>query len=282
MIRNNRFNKLMFGTAGIPLSAPKRDLLNGLDYLKEIKLDNMELEFVRSINVSREKAELVKKKIKEKDIVLTAHGSYFINLNSLDNEKVKASKKRIIDGATRAYESGAFSFVFHAGYYLKQNPREVYNNIKKEIKKIVEELIDNGVNIWIRPETTGKATQFGSMRELIELSSELNNVMPCIDFSHLHARTNGKYNSYDEIYNVLEEMENQLGRVSLNNIHIHMSGIEYNEKGERFHLTLEESDFNYKEIMRAWKDFDIKGVVVSESPNIEEDAKKMKDVYYKL
>ena len=277
-----KFNKLLFGTAGIPLTAPKRNLIDGLDYLKDINLDNLELEFVRNINVSKEKAEIVNKKVRKKNIILSAHGSYYINLNAIESEKIKASKKRIIDGATRAYESGAFSFVFHAGYYLKQNSDIVYNNIKKQIKDIIKELKENNINIWIRPETTGKATQFGSLNELIRLSSEVDNVMPCIDFSHLHARSNGKYNSYDETYKILEDMENNLGKKSLKEMHIHMSGIEYNEKGERYHLELDDSDFKYKEILKAWKDFNIKGVVVSESPNIEKDALKMKKYYYNL
>jgi deoxyribonuclease-4 len=62
-------------------------------------------------------------------------------------------------------------------------------------------------------------------------------------------------------------------------MHIHISGIEYGKKGEIKHLNLEESDLNYVEILRALKDFRVKGVVISESPNIEEDAILMKKKY---
>jgi deoxyribonuclease-4 len=60
-----------------------------------------------------------------------------------------------------------------------------------------------------------------------------------------------------------------------------MSGIEYSAKGERNHLELEHSDFRYKELMKAFKDYKIKGVVISESPNIEKDALLMKKAYEK-
>ena len=65
-------------------------------------------------------------------------------------------------------------------------------------------------------------------------------------------------------------------------MHIHMSGINYGPKGERNHLVLKESDFKYKELMRAFKEFRIKGVVISESPNTESDALLMKKTYEAL
>ena len=66
---------------------------------------------------------------------------------------------------------------------------------------------------------------------------------------------------------------------ALKEMHIHLSGINYGEKGEKNHLELEDSDMNYKDLIKVWKDFKIKGVVVSESPNIEKDALLMKKTY---
>jgi len=65
-------------------------------------------------------------------------------------------------------------------------------------------------------------------------------------------------------------------------MHIHIAGIEYGEKGEIRHLNLKDSDLNYKDLMKAFKDFKLKGVVVSESPNIEKDALMTKKIYEKL
>lgn len=36
--------------------------------------------------------------------------------------------------------------------------------------------------MWIRPETTGKASQWGEYEEIIRLSKEFEQVLPCIDF----------------------------------------------------------------------------------------------------
>ena len=67
-------------------------------------------------------------------------------------------------------------------------------------------------------------------------------------------------------------LEKKCGKEAIQNMHIHLSGINYTEKGERNHLILKESDMNYKDVLQVLKDFNAKGVLVCESPNIEEDA----------
>ena len=52
-------------------------------------------------------------------------------------------------------------------------------------------------------------------------------------------------------------------------MHIHLSGINYGPKGEKNHLPFEESDFNYNACMKAFKDFNIKGCIICESPILE-------------
>ncbi|MBU0530506.1 MAG: deoxyribonuclease IV [Candidatus Aenigmatarchaeota archaeon] len=271
-------NKLNFGTAGIPVST-QGDTLQGIQDVKKLGLDAMELEFVRSINISKEKAPEVKKTAKESNVILTCHAPYFINLNSLDKKKLEASKNRILASARRAYESGAYSMCFHPGFYMKMDAQRVYENIKKELQEIMKMLNQEGVDIWVRPETTGKGTQFGSLDELARITSEVDGMMPCVDFSHLHARSGGKFNTSEEFRQVLETIEKFHGKEGLKNMHIHVSGIAYSEKGERNHLNLKQSDMNYKDLMKVWKEFKIAGVVISESPNIEEDALLMKKTY---
>jgi deoxyribonuclease-4 len=147
----------------------------------------------------------------------------------------------------------------------------------------VSKLRDEGVDIWIRPELMGGVSEFGSLEEVIKLAEDIGDgVLPCIDFAHLHARTNGRYNTYEEFREVLNIIESRLGREALNNMHIHISGIEYSEKGEVKHLNILESDFNYKDLAKVLKEYNVKGVVISESPNLEDDAILFKQTYEKL
>ena len=39
---------------------------------------------------------------------------------------------------------------------------------------------------------------------------------------------------------------------------------------------------NYKDLMKAMKEFNVKGALVCESPNIEDDCKLLKDYYLSL
>ncbi|MBW2965209.1 TIM barrel protein [Candidatus Woesearchaeota archaeon] len=281
MANTTTLKQLHFGTAGTPVRSKDRGSLAGVGVVAELGLSCMELEFVRGVRMSRELALQVGSAAKEKGVVLTAHGPYYINLNSLEMQKVKDSEKRILETARVAGAAGAYSITFHAAYFMAQDPAKVYPVVRDRIKKIVSTLKDEGVGLWVRPETTGKATQLGSLAETIKLSQDIEQVLPCVDFAHLHART-GKQNSYAEFSEILAQIEKGLGRTALDNMHIHMSGIEYGPKGERNHLELKESDFKYKELMKAFKDFKLKGVVICESPNIEEDALLMQKTYNSL
>ena len=273
---------LLFGTAGIPHSSNPRTTLDGIKHVSNLGLGAMELEFVRNINISEEKAPNVKKAAQDNNIVLTCHAPYYINLNSLEKEKIKASIGRILNSARILSLCNGWSVCFHSGFYMGQEPKKVYDAVKSSLKEIISTLRNEGINIWIRPETTGKETQFGNMDEILQLSSEIDNVMPCVDFAHFHARTNGKYNTYKEFGGILEAIEKKLGKKGLENMHIHITGIAYGEKGEKNHLNLDESDLKYRELLKALKDFKVKGVVISESPNIEEDALMMKKVFERL
>jgi len=273
---------LLFGTAGIPLSTEKRDTVNGIKRVRGLGLDAMELEFVQSVNISEQKAPEVKKTAMAEDIVLTCHGQYYINLTSKEELKIQQSKERILKAARIVNACGGWSATWHMAFYQGQNKEKVHEQVKKQLKEIVALLKDEGNTIWIRPETTGKPTQWGDLREVLDVSQEIDQVLPCIDFAHLHARYNGKNNTYEEFCAILREIENALGREGLDNMHIQVAGIAYSEKGERNHLPLQESDLNYQDLIRAWKDFKIKGVVIAESPAMEKDALLLQGLWKKM
>lgn len=274
---------IRFGTAGFPHKTPKYgSVIEALNMIRELGLDGMELEFVRGVWLKVEKTDKIKKYISDTNLFLTCHAPYYINLNAKEPEKIVASKKRIISSARVSYLAGAHSLTFHAGFYLKMDQNNVYKKIKGHLMDIKRELDREGINIRLSPETTGKPTQFGSINELVELADMKNNIGVCIDFSHLYARSNGKINKYEDFLNILNIVEHKLGSHALNNLHLHISGIEYGEKGEKRHVNFRECSFNYKDLLKALVDKKCSGVVICESPNLEKDALIMKDYYSKL
>jgi len=269
---------LLFGTAGIPNSS-KKDTFSGLMKLRELDLDCMELEFVHGVNISFTSAQKIEVFSKRNNIALSCHAPYYINLNSLDKSKIEASINRIVKTAEICHICKARNVVIHPGYYHNMDKLEVYNNIKKALQKVIE--LTKDYDVVLRIETMGKLSQFGSLEEVLNLSQDLGPfVMPCIDFAHLHARTNGKFNTYNEFCKVMDDLQNKLGKQSIKDVHIHISGIKYSKKGEVHHLNLKDSDFNYVDFIKAIKDLEVEGMVICESPNLEEDALLLKQLYH--
>jgi len=276
-----KFDRLNFVPAGMPLRTGKGSYPEAFDIIRDMGLDGMELEFVHGVRMNPDTKEKVKTIVDARNLIITAHAPFYINLNSQEEEKVEASVQRIIETAVTAFEVGGYSITFHAAFYMGKDKETVYNQVKKQIEKINFALNKENIDIWIRPETTGKGTQWGDIDEIVRLSSEFENVLPCIDFSHIHARTAGKYNTYDEFCEILEKL-GSLGGYAIENFHGHLAGIDYGAKGEKKHLNLEESDMNYKDLLKAMKTFGVKGSLVCESPNIEDDAALLKSYYMSL
>jgi len=268
--------KLYIGTAGVPISSKKHDSISGIKRVKELGLDLMELEFVRGVKAKPETARKIGRMAKDHGVKLTVHAPYYINLNSGETEKIIASKKRILQSARIGNEAGANSVAIHPGYYGKDTPEQTYSTIKKHVADVIRILKKEKNSIKIAFETTGKNTAFGNIDELIKMASEVDQLEVCVDFAHLHARSNGKYNTLEEIDSVFKKIKKDIGKYALEKLHIHISGIEYSEKGEKNHLNLKESDYNYKVLAKALKTNKVGGFLISESPNIEGDALLMK------
>ena len=265
-----------------PISTPApATTIDGIAHVKKLGLDAMELEFVRQVHIKEEKASLVKEVAFKQGVMLTCHGQYWVNLNARDPAVLKASIERVLKASDIAWKCGAWSICFHMAYYMGQMPDVVYENVKKNVKEVVKELKNTGNAIWLRAETGGKVNQFADVEDLIKLSQEVEHVQPCIDWAHHCARTNGKVNNYDEFRRVLVKIEEGLGKEALQNMHMHIEGIEFGEKGEKNHLNFADSQFNYKDVLKLWKEFKIGGVAICESPNIEEDALAAKRIYSK-
>jgi deoxyribonuclease-4 len=241
----------------------------------------MELAWVRRVSIGEKTAAKVRQKAEECQVALSVHAPYYVNLNSAEADKVAASRERILKAARAGWLCGARNIVFHAAFYHNDSPEVVYERVKGHLGELIQELRAEGNETVLRPETTGKRSQFGTLEELLALSREVEGVAPCVDFAHLHART-GASNSYEEFAAILGSIEKELGQAGLEDMHIHLSGIEYGPKGEREHVMLAEADMRYVEVLQALKDLSVKGLLVCESPFQEVDALIMQETYRQL
>ena len=273
--------ELLFGTGGIPHSAKPRATTSGIERVAELGLGCMEIEFVKGVKMGEVGARQVAETAAREGVKLSAHAPYFINFNAHEPEKIRASQERLLQTARVAALCGGQSVAFHTAFYLGDPPEKAYNTIKKYLGEVLNQLKQENNRVWIRPEVMGKHSQFGTIEEILHLCTELEGLAPCLDFAHWHART-GAFNSYQEFTSILLQIKERLGRAALNDMHIHCSGIRYGEKGEIKHLNLKESDLQYAELLKALRDYEVKGLVICESPNLEDDALLLQATYNTL
>ena len=280
-----RWNKPRFGPAGIPLGFKrlKRKVFDVPEYLHEEGLTAFEYQAVRwgaKPQISREEAEKLGVNCEKFDVLLSVHGSYFINFCGKE-ETVEASRNRLIACATAASWMGAHIVVFHPGFYGKHSKKEAFDSCVKALSQVVEEMKARGISaVKLGPETTGKLSQFGSLQEILELCEKVEQTAPVIDWAHLHAREFGKFKTLEDFRNVLDEIERRLGKEALEHLHCHFTKIEYTEKGEKRHHTMDETEFgpDFRLLAKAIVEYDLKPVIISESPVLDVDAVKMRDI----
>lgn len=263
-----------FGTVGSPKSTPKKPggSVGAILRSAELGLDALELGWVQSVRVSEKTCAEIQAVGEEQKVAISVHAPYFINLNA-DGEEWPKSRQRLMDAAHYGRLAGATDIVFHPGSYFGQPPERVLPGSIQRLQACVDELRAAGNPVVLRPETMGKSAMLGSLEDTLEMSRAIPGVLPCLDFAHLHARTgDGSLNTYAEWAQVLEAYGKALGDAALRSLHVHLSGIEYGEKGEKNHLALEEADLDLEALFRALLDFKCCGRILCESPVMEDDA----------
>ncbi len=265
--------RILIGTAGIPGSAEDHSTAGGVREVKRLGLQSMEVEFVRGVAMGPEKAEAVGKVRKETGVKLSVHAPYYINL--CNQEKMKDSQKRIIDSAHRGHLMGAEVIVFHPGYYGNLGRDEAFEMVENACKEMADVIEDNGWNVKLGLETTGKVSQFGTVDEILGICKGNKYCVPVIDWSHLFAKYQGNVDFKTILSKVVD--------AGYKKIHTHFSNIEFTEKGERRHLTLDHKQPDFEEVAKVILDSKLEEInIISESPDIAGDALVMKNILENL
>lgn len=248
--------KIKIGPAGL---GSVKEACNVLEEFAGLGFKCCEIPFTRNVYIrNQEDAERIGKKAKELGIDLSIHGSYFINLSSAEDEKIEASKERILSALKVGTWLGAKRVVFHPGYYGKLSKNEVYEKVRDAILDLQKRRKELGYTPKLAPETTGKKNVFGGLKEIARLVTDTGCSF-CIDFAHILAR-NGSYR-FDDVFELFKDEKK---------FHIHFSGIEYGDKGEKRHLQTEEKE--WRRLLKRLRDENKNFTIISEAPNSVEGA----------
>ena len=237
-----------------------------LEEYHRLGLKACEISFTYGVYIkNKEDAIRIGKKAKELDIELTIHSQFWVNLNSSEKSKVKATKERILECCRTGELLGAKVVVFHPGYYGKDREK-AYETIKQGILDIMDVLKKEKLKIKIAPETMGKVNVFGSIDEVSRLVKETGCSF-CIDYAHILARD--KKVDYKKIEKLFPSKD----------WHVHFSGIVYGEKGEKHHI--ETPKDAWQELLKNLpKNKNIR--IINESPNPVEDSVEGLEIYEKV
>ncbi len=246
---------IKFGPAGL---GGIKEAISNLEMFHKLGLKACEIAFTYGVYIKNKDDALKIGKAAEKfEIKLSIHAPYWINLNSKDKDKIRKSKERILRCCETGNYLGAYRVVFHPGYYVGMDKGKTYENIKTAILEIQNEIKKKRWKIKLAPETTGKVNVFGSIDEISRLVEETDCAF-CIDFAHIMARY--KQVDYEFIKKKFKKYKDW---------HVHFSGIEHGEKGEKRHVKTNTSNWR-KLLNNLPKDKEI--VIINESPYPVQDS----------
>ena len=245
-------------------------------------LNLYEIECGRGVRISAATYENLPGLAKENDIEITLHAPYFISLSSEKEETRLKSVDYIMEAMRAADMVGATKVVVHSGSCAKMTREQALALATDTLKRTVEVMKAEGTKAILCPETMGKINQLGTLDEVTKLCKIDDNMLPCVDFGHLNARTHGSIKTIADYEALLDKIENDLGFDRLSNMHVHFSKIMYTEGGEKMHLTFEDNLYgpDYESLMELFARKNLNCTVICESAGTQaEDAAVMKKCY---
>ena len=273
-------HELRFGPAGMPIGCKGKTLVEGIEYVSKEGLNAFEVEFVRGVRIKKEIAIEARKISEEKNVLLSCHGPYYINCCSPLKEKQNITMRNILQTAEAAALLGAYTIVFHPGYYQKQTPEKAFDNALEILKEALRKMKEKKIkNVFLGLETVGKKSQFGGLDENIELCKKLGlqNARVVVDFAHILARGDIILKTKEDYEEIFSRLRKGLGAEVLKQLHCHFSGIVFSEKGERHHVPIGNIP-PFKPLAELISEKKYNLTNISESPFLDRDALKMKRI----
>lgn len=278
-------NCAKFGPAGNSLSFSERGYKSYADipeYTVEMGLDTFEYQCGRGVKIKTENAKQLGELAAQAGIVMSVHAPYYISLSSSDEQKRRNSARYLLESAEAITAMGGRRIILHCGS-TGQGREQAMILARETLRYCMDSLDAAGYrDVTLCPETMGKVGQLGSLDEVMELCSLDERLIPCIDFGHLNARSQGGVKTRQDYADILDTIGDRLGTERLNIFHSHFSKIEYTAGGEKCHLTFADSFFGPEPLplLELVAERRLAPTFICESNGTQaEDAAEMKRIY---
>lgn len=281
---------VLFGTAGESDSFKQKGYKTSKqipNYLVEMGLDAFEYQCGRGVRLGEKNAAEIKKAAVKNNIVYSLHAPYYISMSSMQEETRLKSVEYILQSAKAISMLGGNRVIFHSGSCGKQSREIALEKAVDTLQRMIEALDAEGLSdIILCPETMGKVGQLGTLEEVLALCKVDSRVMPCIDFGHLNARTQGGFNTIEKMQEILDKMQEALQDDRAKKFHAHFSMIEYTSGGEKRHVTFSDGRVwgpDFEPLMELLYKRGLSPIIICESAGTQaEDAAQMKQYYKKF
>ena len=209
---------------------------------------------------------------KRLDVNLSIHTPFYMDLGS-NNDLTENCMDSIRHAALILNALGGDVVVTSLGVYDDKTDREeIDENILNNVADIMDWWQGNGLTPRLGVEVTGQEDVFGSLDQVLDLCDQIPGVIPVLNFSHLHSRTNGSLLDVDDFLNVLEQVDSY----SDGRIHTAFAGVEYSEGNEKRLTPIKKGDLRFEPLAEALIEMKPNATVISTSPLLEHDAMYMK------
>ena len=209
---------------------------------------------------------------KRLDVNLSIHTPFYMDLGS--NDDLTENCMDSIRHAALILNAlgGDVVVTSHGVYDDKTDREEIDENILNNVADIMDWWQGNGLTPRLGVEVTGQEDVFGSLDQILDLCDQVPGVIPVLNFSHLHSRTNGSLLDVDDFLNVLEQVDSY----SDGRIHTAFAGVEYSEGNEKRLTPIKKGDLRFEPLAEALIEMKPNATVISTSPLLEHDAMYMK------
>jgi deoxyribonuclease-4 len=275
----SELNRVLFGPAGYPSEA-RGNVKRVFQILSDVGVDALEYAAVHGLRTKEDKAKQIGIVAEETGITMSLHAAYYISLASKTPRIRESSKGRLVKALKFAPWMHVKRIVFHPGYLGGLSKKVAHIVIRDALRDVWERVGGQKGDVFLAPEIAGKLSAYGSVEQIIRLCQEVDGCIPTIDWAHLYARSQGKVNDKGSYLKVLTKFEEELGNLFINNMHFHVSGITFTEKGEAAHRPLgKDWGPDILPLVEIVKECGYKPTFISESTNPLEGALYTKFLY---
>lgn len=206
---------------------------------------------------------------REHEIALSVHAPLFGFMGHVEpsGRKFSSAVGALDRSAGISAASGAEVVVFHPGFLLERSRADALDAVVEQLRTLRERLEGKDRAVPFGVEVMGRVRDLGSLDDVLEISRRTSWVRPVLDFSHMHATSDGAFLETEKFETALAAADDVLEAGAP--FHIHFSDIAFANRNETKHLPYGDGSLRAEPLRDALARFERPATVISESPDEE-------------